>query len=44
VSYGSLTDPPFLDVSLMFEDVFAEMPDYLAAQRDKLLAMQRHQE
>jgi 2-oxoisovalerate dehydrogenase E1 component alpha subunit len=44
ISYGSLTDPPFLDVSLMFEDVFAEMPDYLAAQRDKLLAMQRRQE
>jgi 2-oxoisovalerate dehydrogenase E1 component alpha subunit len=43
ISYGSLTDPPFLDVSLMFEDVFAEMPDYLAAQRDKLLAMQRRQ-
>jgi 2-oxoisovalerate dehydrogenase E1 component alpha subunit len=39
VSYGSLTDPPFLDVSLMFEDVFAETPDYLRAQRDKLLAM-----
>lgn len=43
ISYGSLTDPPFLDVALMFEDVFAEMPDYLAAQRDKLLAMQRRQ-
>ncbi|RPH97832.1 MAG: 3-methyl-2-oxobutanoate dehydrogenase (2-methylpropanoyl-transferring) subunit alpha [Lysobacterales bacterium] len=43
ISYGSLTDPPFLDVSLMFEDVFAEMPDYLVAQRDKLLAMQRQQ-
>jgi 2-oxoisovalerate dehydrogenase E1 component alpha subunit len=41
ISYGSLTDPPFLDVSLMFEDVFAEMPDYLVAQRDKLLSMQR---
>jgi len=39
VSYGTLTDPPFLDVSLMFEDVFAETPDYLAAQRDKLLRM-----
>jgi len=37
VSYGTLTDPPFLDVSLMFEDVFAETPSYLAAQRDKLL-------
>ncbi len=39
VSYGTLVDPPFLDVKLMFEDVFAEMPDYLAAQRDKLLRM-----
>ena len=39
VSYGTLTDPPFLDVSLMFEDVFAETPDYLAAQRDKLMRM-----
>jgi len=39
VSYGTLTDPPFLDVSLMFEDVFAETPDYLRAQRDKLLRM-----
>jgi 2-oxoisovalerate dehydrogenase E1 component alpha subunit len=43
VSYGTLTDPPFLDVSLMFEDVFAEMPDHLAAQRDKLLSMQERQ-
>jgi 2-oxoisovalerate dehydrogenase E1 component alpha subunit len=43
VSYGTLTDPPYLDVSLMFEDVFAEMPDYLAAQRDKLLSMQERQ-
>jgi 2-oxoisovalerate dehydrogenase E1 component alpha subunit len=40
VSYGTLTDPPFLDVSLMFEDVFAETPDYLVAQRDKLLHME----
>jgi 2-oxoisovalerate dehydrogenase E1 component alpha subunit len=39
VSYGTLTDPPFLDVSLMFEDVFAETPHYLAAQRDKLMRM-----
>jgi len=39
VSYGTLTDPPFLDVSLMFEDVFAEMPDHLARQRDKLMKL-----
>ena len=42
VSYGTLTEPPFLDVSLMFEDVFSEMPDHLAAQRDKLLRMRRN--
>jgi 2-oxoisovalerate dehydrogenase E1 component alpha subunit len=39
ITYGSLTEPPFLDVSLMFEDVFAEMPDHLLKQRDKLLRM-----
>jgi 2-oxoisovalerate dehydrogenase E1 component alpha subunit len=39
VSYGTLTDPPFLDVALMFEDVFAETPDYLKAQREKLLRL-----
>ena len=39
VSHGTLTEPPFLDVSLMFEDVFAETPDYLLAQRDKLLGL-----
>ena len=37
ISYGTLTEPPFLDVSLMFEDVFAEMPEHLVKQRDKLL-------
>lgn len=39
VSYGTLTDPPFLDVKLMFQDVFAEMPDHLSAQQDKLLRL-----
>jgi 2-oxoisovalerate dehydrogenase E1 component alpha subunit len=43
VSYGTLTEPPFLDVRLMFEDVFAEMPDHLKAQRDKLLRMRGEQ-
>jgi len=41
VSYGSLTDPPYLDVELMFEDVFAEMPEHLVLQRDKLLRMRK---
>lgn len=39
ISHGTLTEPPFLDVSLMFEDVFAEMPDHLAQQRDKLMKL-----
>jgi 2-oxoisovalerate dehydrogenase E1 component alpha subunit len=40
ISYGTLTEPPFLDVKLMFEDVFAEMPDHLKKQQDKLLGRQ----
>lgn len=36
LSYGSLTEPPFLDVDLMFEDVFAEMPDHLKKQQAQL--------
>jgi len=40
ISYGTMTEPPFLDVKLMFEDVFAEMPDHLKKQQEKLLKMQ----
>jgi 2-oxoisovalerate dehydrogenase E1 component alpha subunit len=36
-TYGTLTEPPFLDVELMFEDVFAEMPEHLELQRRKLM-------
>jgi len=39
ISYGTMTDPPFLDVHLMFEDVFREMPDHLKKQQDELLAL-----
>ncbi len=39
VSYGTLTEPPYLDVKLMFEDVFAEMPEHLKKQQEKLLSM-----
>jgi len=39
VTYGTMTEPPFLDVNLMFEDVFAEMPDHLKKQQEKLLKM-----
>ena len=41
IQYGTMTDPPFLDVELMFEDVFEEMPEHLRKQREKLLAMRR---
>ena len=37
VSHGTMTEPPFLDVRLAFEDVFEEMPEHLEKQRDKLL-------
>ena len=39
LSYGSLTEPPFLYVKLMFEDVFAEMPEHLKRQQEKLLKL-----
>ena len=35
ISYGTMTEAPFLDVKLMFEDVFAEMPDHLQKQQDE---------
>ncbi len=38
VAFGSMTDGPRLDASLMFEDVFETMPPHLAAQRDALAA------
>lgn len=38
ITYGTMTEPPFLDVKLMFEDVFAEMPKHLEKQRAKLLS------
>jgi 2-oxoisovalerate dehydrogenase E1 component alpha subunit len=39
ISYGTMTEPPFLDVNLMFEDVFAETPEHLKKQREKLLKL-----
>jgi 2-oxoisovalerate dehydrogenase E1 component alpha subunit len=38
VSYGTLTDPPRLDPSLMFEDVFREMPPHLRRQAAQMRA------
>lgn len=39
ISHGTMTDPPFLDVRLMFEDVFAEKPEHLKRQQEKLLKL-----
>jgi len=38
-SFGTMTEPPFLDAHLMFEDVFREMPDHLRKQRDEMLEL-----
>ena len=36
VRHGSMNDGPKLDPSLMFDDVFRELPDHLRHQRDEL--------
>jgi 2-oxoisovalerate dehydrogenase E1 component alpha subunit len=40
VSYGTMSEPPFLDPQLMFEDVFKEMPAHLKKQQAELLALE----
>jgi 2-oxoisovalerate dehydrogenase E1 component alpha subunit len=40
-SYGTLTEGPYLDPSLMFEDVFETMPEHLKRQRDELRALKQ---
>jgi TPP-dependent pyruvate/acetoin dehydrogenase alpha subunit len=42
-TYGTMTEPPFLDVHLMFEDVFEEMPEHLKKQQDELLSLEAGQ-
>ena len=39
ISFGTMTEEPFLNTQLMFEDVFKEMPDHLEKQRKKLLTL-----
>jgi 2-oxoisovalerate dehydrogenase E1 component alpha subunit len=39
ISFGTMTEAPFLGADLMFEDVFKEMPDHLKKQRDELLEL-----
>ena len=40
VSYGTMSEPPFLDPGLMFEDVFKEMPAHLKKQQAESLALE----
>lgn len=39
VTYGTLTEGPFLDPTTMFEDVYRDMPPHLRRQRDELRAL-----
>lgn len=43
ISYGTMTEAPFLDMDLMFEDVFKEMPDHLKKQQAELLELEAEQ-
>ena len=38
VTYGTMTEGPRLDVRVMFDDVYAEVPEHLERQRQELLA------
>ena len=40
VSYGTMTEGPFLDKNEMFEDVFKDMPAFLIRQREQLRALE----
>lgn len=37
MTFGTLNEPPRLDPSLMFDDVFKELPDHLRRQREQML-------
>jgi 2-oxoisovalerate dehydrogenase E1 component alpha subunit len=39
LSYGTMTEGPRLDVRVMFDDVYAEVPPHLERQRQQLLAL-----
>jgi 2-oxoisovalerate dehydrogenase E1 component alpha subunit len=43
VTFGTMIEPPFLDVHLMFEDVFKEMPEHLKKQQEELLSLEAGQ-
>ncbi|MEZ5597365.1 MAG: thiamine pyrophosphate-dependent dehydrogenase E1 component subunit alpha [Pseudomonadales bacterium] len=39
-SYGTMTAPPFLDKNELFEDVYADMPPHLIAQKKQMRALE----
>jgi 2-oxoisovalerate dehydrogenase E1 component alpha subunit len=39
ISYGTMTEGPMLDVSIMFDDVYEEVPQQLKEQCDELIAL-----
>ncbi len=39
ISYGTMTEGPFLDRNELFEDVYKDMPPHLIAQREELRAL-----
>jgi 2-oxoisovalerate dehydrogenase E1 component alpha subunit len=39
ITYGTMTEGPKLDVRVMFDDVYAEVPPHLEKQRQELLAL-----
>jgi 2-oxoisovalerate dehydrogenase E1 component alpha subunit len=38
--YGTMTEGPFLDPSTMFDDVYAEIPDHLESQRQRMIEVE----
>lgn len=44
LTYGTMTDGPSLDPDTMFEDVFKDMPEHLAGQREQLRALRSSRE
>ena len=39
-SYGTMTEGPFLDPAVMFDDVYAETPQHLEEQRRQMLDLE----
>lgn len=43
LTYGTMTDGPKLDPDTLFEDVFKDIPDHLARQREQMRALKNSQ-